>query len=57
MTNDPLPQDHPFWMKRMLERLTAMEIILPEQGPTFVLDETVVDYRGELLGNKLKRAY
>lgn len=30
-----------------------MEVILPEQGLTFVRDESVVDYRGELLDNKL----
>ena len=53
MTNENTKTDLPSDEENARKDHGHMEVILPEQGPTFVRDETVVDYRGELLGNKL----
>lgn len=53
MTNENTDKDLPSDEENARKDHGHMEVIIPEQGPTFVRDETVVDYRGELLGNKL----
>ncbi len=53
MTNETDRKDIPVDEQNARKAKGHMETIIPEQGPQFVLDETVVDYRGELLGDRV----
>ncbi len=53
MTNENTKTDLPSDEENARKDHGHMEVILPEQGLTFVRDESAVDYRGELLCNKI----